>query len=206
MNEHASARVRVAAALFVLVAVAAAWGGAHAANAARDAQAQSNVNQQPTPTVPPVIVQIPGQQPQPENPAFAELHKRVAGHENTPAEQVFTNIQVLKGVPAGRFLQVMGAYSRALGVRCDYCHVIGEWEKDDKDTKQTARDMVRMTADINVEVKKIKTIAADNPVVNCSTCHRGQPKPAPGMGPGQGPRPDGGPKPQGAPTPPAQKP
>ncbi|HST53010.1 MAG TPA: c-type cytochrome [Pyrinomonadaceae bacterium] len=197
MNEHASARVRVVAAVFVVLALVAAWLGAHATNAARDAQAQSNANTQ-TPQA--------GQQPPQENPAFAELHKRVAGHENAPAEQVFTNIQVLKGVPAQRFLQIMGAYSRALGVRCDYCHIPGEWEKDDKETKQTARDMVRMTADINAEVKKIKTIAADNPMVNCSTCHRGQPKPAPGMGPGQGPRPDGGPRPQGAPTPPAQKP
>ena len=193
MNEHASARVRVAAVLFVVAALAAAWLGAHATNAAHDAQAQSNPPQQLQPGVP-----AQQQQQQPENPAFAELHKRVAGKENTPAEQVFNNIQVLKGVPAQRFLQIMGAYTRALGVRCDYCHVIGEWEKDDKETKQTARDMYRMTADINAEVKKIKTIAADNPTVNCSTCHRGQPKPAPSTGP----RPDGGRQPQGTPPPP----
>jgi len=189
MNKHASARVRAAAVLFVLAALGAAWLGAHAANAARESQAQSNVNQQQP---------QPGQQQ--ENPAFAELHKRVAGKENTPAEQVFTNVQVLKGVPAQRFLQIMGAYTRALGVRCDYCHVFGEWAKDDKETKQTARDMYRMMMGINDNLKKIKTIAADNPVVNCTTCHRGQAKPAPGTGP----RPETGPRPQGAPpsTPP----
>ena len=79
-------------------------------------------------------------------------------------------------------------YTRALGVRCDYCHVFGEWEKDDKETKLTARDMVRMTANVNEELKKIKTLEADKPVVNCSTCHRGQPKP--GMN-----RPEAGPRP-----------
>ncbi|HZT59324.1 MAG TPA: c-type cytochrome [Pyrinomonadaceae bacterium] len=185
MNQHASARLRAAAALLVLVSVAAAWLGAHAANAARDARAQSNSNTQP-----------PQAGQQQENPAFAELHKRVAGKENVPAEQVFNNIQVLKGVPAGRVLPIMSAFSRALGVRCDYCHVFGEWAKDDKETKQTARDMYRMTMSINDDLKKIKTIAADNPVVNCTTCHRGQPKPNSSLPQGQ--RPDGA-RPQGAP-------
>ena len=186
MNQHASARLRAAAALFVLVAVAAAWLGAHAANAARDAQAQSNSN-----------TQQPQAGQQPENPAFAELRKRVAGKENLPAEQVFKNIQVLKGQPAGRILNIMGTFTRALGVRCDFCHVIGEWEKDDNDMKKAARDMVHMTNDINAELKTIQTIAADKPAVGCSTCHRGQPKPAAGMG---GPRPDGQ-KPPGQPQP-----
>ena len=121
-------------------------------------------------------------------PAFAELRKRVAGKENVPAEQVFKNIQVLKGQPAGRILNIMGTFTRALGVRCDFCHVIGEWEKDDNDMKKAARDMVHMTNDINAELKTIQTIAADKPAVGCSTCHRGQPKPAAGMG---GPRPQG---------------
>ena len=188
MNEHASARVRAAAGLLVVLALAvAAWLGAHANAAAQGGGAQANANQQSQPGQP---ASQPGpqsgQQQQPENPLVAELRKSIAGKEDKPAEQVFRNIQVLKGVPAGRLLNIMErGYTRALGVRCDYCHVIGEWEKDDKETKQTARDMVRMNADINAELKKIKTIAADNPVVNCSTCHRGQPKP------GTGPRPQG---------------
>jgi hypothetical protein len=186
MNQHASVRLRAAAAVFVLVAVAAAWLGAHAANAARDAQAQSNSNTQP-----------PQAGQQQENPAFAELRKRVAGKENLPAEQVFKNIQVLKGQPAGRVLNIMGTFTRALGVRCDFCHTVGEWEKDDNDMKKAARDMVHMTNDINAELKTIQTIAADKPAVGCSTCHRGQPKPAAGMG---GPRPQGQPQPSPSPA------
>src|SRR5947209_14022305 len=72
MNEHASARLKLAASLVVVLALAAAWLGAHATVAAQDGPAQSNMNQQ----------QPPGQQPQPENPAFAELRKRIAGNEN----------------------------------------------------------------------------------------------------------------------------
>src|SRR5262249_34305439 len=66
-----------------------------------------------------------------------ELNKRIAGQENKPAEEVFKNIQLLKGLPAGRLLRVMEiGYSKSLGVDCTHCHVVDQWEKDDKPTKQ----------------------------------------------------------------------
>src|SRR5678815_841638 len=55
---------------------------------------------------------------------LAELTKQIAGKENLPAEQVFKNIQILKGIPAGRLLRIMElGYSRSLGVNCTHCHV-----------------------------------------------------------------------------------
>jgi hypothetical protein len=189
MNEHTSARLRAAACLVVAALVAAVWAGARASAVAQggsQSSQQSSSSGQPG-----------QQQPPQENPLVAEIRKEIAGRENQPAEQVFKNIQVLKGQPAGRILNIMGTFTRALGVRCDFCHVPGEWEKDDKDMKKAARDMVHMTNDINAELKKIQTIAADKPAVGCSTCHRGQAKPAAGMG---GPRPDGQ-RPQGQPQP-----
>ena len=112
--------------------------------------------------------------------ALAELRKRIAGQENKPAEEVFKNIQLLKGVPAGRLLRVMEmGYARALGVNCTHCHVAGEWEKEDRPTKQVAREMAAMVRVINDEqLKKIKNLKSTTPVVNCTTCHRGQVKPA----------------------------
>lgn len=111
---------------------------------------------------------------------LAELRKKIAGRENEPAEAVFKNIQFLKGVPAGRLLNVMKlGYSRSLGVNCTHCHVIDEWEKDDKPTKQTARDMAQMVRTINNDLlKNIKNLKSESPVINCTTCHRGQTKPA----------------------------
>ena len=177
MNGHTNARLKLAAALSLVLALAAAWAAARAGASAREGQAQANAAQEEKP-IPQAQAGQPTQQPPQENPLVAELRKRIAGQEDKPAEQVFKNIQVLKGVPAGRLLNIMErGYTRSLGVRCDFCHVIGEWEKDDKEMKQAARDMVRMNAVINAELKKIKAIEADNPVVNCSTCHRGQPKP-----------------------------
>lgn len=112
--------------------------------------------------------------------ALAELRKKLAGQETKPAEEVFKNIQLLKGMPAGRLLRVMEmGYAKSLGVNCTHCHVIDQWEKDDKSTKQIAREMAEMARVINNDhLKKIKNLKSENPVINCTTCHRGQTKPA----------------------------
>ena len=115
-----------------------------------------------------------------QDQALAELTKKIAGQENKPAEEVFKNIQILKGMPATRVLGVMRiAYSGSLGVNCTHCHVVDQWEKDDKPTKQVARDMAMMMRAINNEyLKKIKNLKSEKPIINCTTCHRGQTKPA----------------------------
>jgi len=112
--------------------------------------------------------------------ALENLRKAIAGQENKPAEEVFKNIQMLKGMPAGRLLRVMElGYARSLGVNCTHCHVADAWEKEDKPTKQIARDMnAMMTVINNDQLKKIKNLKGPNSIVNCTTCHRGQTKPA----------------------------
>jgi len=111
---------------------------------------------------------------------LADLMKQIAGRENQPSEQVFKNIQILKGVPAARLLRVMElGYSRSLGVNCAHCHVVDQWDKDDKPTKPIAREMAKMAQTINNDLlKNIKNLKGPNPIVNCTTCHRGQTKPA----------------------------
>lgn len=112
--------------------------------------------------------------------ALENLRKAIAGQENKPAEEVFKNIQMLKGMPASRLLRVMElGYARSLGVNCTHCHVAEAWEKEDKPAKQIAREMNAMVAVINNDqLKKIKNLKGPNSIVNCTTCHRGQTKPA----------------------------
>ena len=112
--------------------------------------------------------------------ALADLRKAIAGQEDKPAGEVFKNIQMFKAMPAARLLRVMElGYAKSLGVNCTHCHVPGQWEKEDKPTKQIARDMAAMAANINNEqLKKIKNLKSAEPVINCTTCHRGQTKPA----------------------------
>src|SRR3954464_6568679 len=110
----------------------------------------------------------------------AEVRKTIAGKETLPASQVFKNIKMLNDVPAGRLLAIMNVgYGKSLGVSCTHCHVAGEWEKEEKTQKQTARDMSKMAATINNDLlKNIPNLKGPNAVVNCTTCHRGQVKPA----------------------------
>jgi hypothetical protein len=119
-------------------------------------------------------------QPFDQNQKLAELAKRIIGQENKPAAEVFKNIQILKGMPAGRLLKVMElGYSKSLGVNCAHCHVVDQWDKDDKPTKQVTREMIKMVGGINNDyLKNIKNLKSETPIINCTTCHRGQVKPA----------------------------
>jgi hypothetical protein len=110
----------------------------------------------------------------------AEVRQQIAGKETLPASQVFKNVKVLGQVPAGRLLAIMNTgYGKSLGVSCTHCHVAGQWDSEEKTQKQTTRDMTAMAAAINNELlKKIPNLKGPDAVVNCTTCHRGQVKPA----------------------------
>ena len=123
-----------------------------------------------------------------------DLLKHYAGREKAPAESVFKNIKVLKGVTVEQLLRRMNfGYGRSLGVRCQHCHVLGHWDDEDKNTKQVARDMMAMTGRINSELlPAIKNLKSEKPGVNCGTCHRGTARP------GTGPMATSAPAPGGA--------
>ena len=104
----------------------------------------------------------------------------ILGKENLPAEEVFENIQIMKGMPAGRIIPIMQmAFNRSLGVKCTHCHEFGKWASEAKATKQVARDMWVMTGKINRELLPgIQNLQSEQAIVNCTTCHRGQVIPA----------------------------
>ena len=98
----------------------------------------------------------------------------------------FTNLQVLpKDVSKADLVNTMRGFAFSLGVRCADCHVEKDapgqpqgsrFALDDKETKRTARQMLRMVAAINHDYVGKLPVAA--PVqVECFTCHRGIRKP-----------------------------
>jgi outer membrane lipoprotein-sorting protein len=91
------------------------------------------------------------------------------------ADQVFKNVQVLKGIPVNEFMGTMGIFSASLGMSCEDCHAAGDadWSvyATDSPRKQMARVMVTMMATIN------KTNFRGRQVVTCYTCHRGSARP-----------------------------
>lgn len=114
--------------------------------------------------------------------AIAKLKEQIKGREQEPAPAVWKNIQTpfIKSIPAARLLAVMEiGYSRSLGVTCTHCHTPEKWESDERPQKQIARDMAAMMAKINGELLPgIKNLKSERPTVNCTTCHRGDVKPA----------------------------
>jgi hypothetical protein len=118
--------------------------------------------------------------------ALADLQKLIAGKEEQPAETVFKNVQMFKGVPAVRLLGAMNAFTKALGVTCKKCHDPENWASDDKHEKKAARGMMVMTGDINGKYLKDMEGVDDDASVNCGTCHRGHAHPDAGMRPPSG--------------------
>jgi len=113
------------------------------------------------------------------------------------------NLQVFpKDIARPQLLQAMQAFSAALGVTCNHCHVfngpgdpMNDFVGDTKPTKNIARAMMQMVRAINPTVQKAVPGKATDQVaaVGCATCHRGAaiPTVAPGS-PGAPPPPRGG--------------
>ena len=97
-----------------------------------------------------------------------------------------SNLQVLpKDWPGSRLAPVMTYFTRALGVRCSYCHK-GEEAKplftydfpsDENANKNRAREMIRMLGSINDHLKKIEPSGSKRVNMSCETCHHGRPRP-----------------------------
>jgi tetratricopeptide (TPR) repeat protein len=115
-------------------------------------------------------------------PVFAQQHAPAPAGEPRPE-----NLKVLpRDISRQELIALMGQFTRALGVRCSYCHVT-EQEKpdaknrfalDDKPAKIKARAMMEMTRDINQ--KYLAQLASrEKPAINvqCVTCHRGVTEP-----------------------------
>jgi len=114
-----------------------------------------------------------------ENPLVTEMLEALGPNAKKPAGEVFRNVQLMKDVPADRFLRIMDiGYRQSLGVSCDYCHVEDRWEADEKRPKRAAREMILMVRMINDHLHKLTEINAEEASVNCTTCHRGYVKPA----------------------------
>ena len=88
------------------------------------------------------------------------------------AENVFKNIQVLKGIPADEFMDTMGMFASSLVYDCTGCHVDDilvrrEAFAEPTPRIQRARQMVVMVNALN------KQYFGGQPRVTCFTCHRG---------------------------------
>ena len=113
---------------------------------------------------------------------WAQAKTETKKTETKPTE-TFTNLKVLpQDIPPDQLRAFMSSITRALGVRCEYCHDIEpgkphtneEFAKDTKPTKLKARVMIQMTKDINEKYLANLPSREQPPIpVQCVTCHRG---------------------------------
>lgn len=100
----------------------------------------------------------------------------VAQQKTQTSDQVFKNIQVLKGIPMDDFMGTMGLMSAAIGYDCSECHIGAGTEKvnwaADNGRKIIARKLVTMVAAIN------RDNFQGRQVVTCWSCHHGRDRPA----------------------------
>ena len=108
--------------------------------------------------------------------ALAQAAQGAPAQSPPMAENVFKNIQVLKGIPADEFMDTMGMFASSLLFDCTGCHVQEILTNRDAFAMSTpriqrARQMVVMVNTIN------KNFFGGQPRVTCFTCHRGAIKP-----------------------------
>jgi hypothetical protein len=92
------------------------------------------------------------------------------------AEEVFKNVQILRGIPVDEFMDTMGFLSAATGMNCTECHTgdaDSSWANYAADTplKNTSRRMMRMVTSIN------RDHFGGRRGVTCFTCHAGTQRP-----------------------------
>src|SRR4051812_15555434 len=101
------------------------------------------------------------------------------------APPAMTNLQIIpKDTPREQVLATMQQFTQALGVQCNYCHVLEgrggriDMASDEKPTKKAARGMMTLAREINTKLPDAIGKSADTTTrVGCATCHRGVPIP-----------------------------
>jgi hypothetical protein len=91
------------------------------------------------------------------------------------------NVQVLKGLTLKEVRAEMDIVAASLGVKCENCHIKGDFPNDTKPDKPVARKMLAMTKDINTrfaeQFKDVDKSPSKLGKVTCFTCHNGAKEP-----------------------------
>ena len=102
------------------------------------------------------------------------LAAQSGGGKPQVAEAVFTNIQVLKGIPVDDFMGTMGIMSAALGFCCSECHT-GAGATGEVGGRRTPRKRTQHTRMVTGWWRRLtRRNFGGRQVVTCWTCHRGR--------------------------------
>lgn len=119
-------------------------------------------------------------------PVLAAVVLAAPATAQTRRPRPLENIRTLKGWTGEEVRAEMQLMAQALGVKCDHCHVQGNFASDEKRTKIVARRMIDLTTSLNADYFADKAPAAGSKLgrVTCYTCHQGAATPKTSNGAG----------------------
>lgn len=87
----------------------------------------------------------------------------------------FVNLQVLDpDISKEELKATMKGFTNGLGVKCTFCHTLDEYDKDDNEHKQMARDMIRLVDMLRENLHTYFPEETKEDKITCWTCHRGE--------------------------------
>lgn len=108
-------------------------------------------------------------------------------NKQQPEPKKFKNLKVLpENISHEELDNIMDAFKVSLGVKCGFCHAPSkenpkrlDMTSDDNPMKNIARDMMRMSMEMNqkymANIPHADTVKIQ--MITCNTCHRGAAKP-----------------------------
>ena len=109
-------------------------------------------------------------------PILLVLCAAPAAAQAPPPARRLENIKVLTGWTSVEVADEMRRLADAVGVKCDHCHVQGNFASDEKRAKRTGRRMLELTLALNAEYFPTHQPAPGESKlgkITCYTCHRG---------------------------------
>ncbi|MCC6289815.1 MAG: c-type cytochrome [Chitinophagaceae bacterium] len=110
----------------------------------------------------------------------------IIGASATTQDKPKHNLKVLpKNIDHEELSKIMKGFNVSLGVKCNFCHAQSKTDpqkldfgSDEKDEKNIARSMMKMTSKINKKYFNFNKEGEDKtPAVTCITCHNGKAHP-----------------------------
>ncbi|MBK5255477.1 MAG: c-type cytochrome [Vicinamibacteria bacterium] len=90
------------------------------------------------------------------------------------------NLQVLsKDISDADLKKTMEGFTEQLGVKCTFCHILEQYEKDDRPHKADARRMIKLVLDMKAKKADYFGPRVKDAVITCGVCHRGKAEPEP---------------------------
>ncbi|MEO8499373.1 MAG: c-type cytochrome [Vicinamibacteria bacterium] len=90
------------------------------------------------------------------------------------------NLQVLpKDITKDDLKKTMDGFAEQLGVKCTFCHIVDQYEKDERPHKADARRMIRLVLDMKAKKADYFGPRTKEAVIACGLCHRGKAEPEP---------------------------